>query len=254
MFKRKIKLPHAAFFIVRNGIPNTTLGFSEHESTLFGGLITALNDLAAAEVGIGRLDVIEAEEGHIITTAVPDGSIIGFFIKGKKLRPNVLKSIRDLTTTLGLTFWQRYSLDQTLQHTLEHGTLPDKYQIDIAYKAVQVWRKNQIDFPFQETNDLEKYIRTLQTSIIDKINANIQVDELIFPSKFLYLEEYLYHALLKHYLEKDVSPLLVARNIEVLPYILRAQVKTLLNQYLKDQGPIKLFKDTVGQHLEAAQW
>ena len=254
MIRRKIKLPHTAFFIVRNGIPNTTLGFSEHEGVLFGGIITALNDLTSAEVGIGRLDVIEAEEGHIITTAMPDGSIIGFFIKGKKLGPNLIKSIRDLTTILGLNFWQRYSLDQQFQETLEHGTLPEKYQIEIAYNAVRVWRKNQLDFPFQETNDLEKFIRNLNVSIIEETDANIQIDELIFPSKFIYLEQYLYHAILKHYLQKDVSPLLVAKNIEILPYILRARVKNVLNQYLRERGPIKVFKKLITSHMEAVQW
>ncbi len=254
MFRRKIKLPHTAFFIVRNGIPNTTLGFSEHESVLFGGIITALNDLTSAEVGIGRLDIIEAEEGHIITTSVPDGSIIGFFIKGRKLGPNLIKSIRDLTTIIGLNFWHKYSLDKSFQETLEHGTLPDKYQIGVTYSSVRIWRKNQIDFPFQETNDLEKFIRGLNEGIIDELQANIQMDELIFPSKYFHLEEYLYHTILKHYLQKDVAPLLVAKNIEIIPYLLRSQVKNILNRYLKTRGPIKIFKEIISQHVEAVHW
>ncbi len=254
MARRKIKLPHTAFFIVRNGIPNTTLGFSEHQGVLFGGIITALNDLTSAEVGIGRLDVVEAEEGHIITTSVPDGSIIGFFLKGKKLGPTLIKSIRDLTTILGIHFWNQYSLSKQFQENLEHGTLPDRYQIEIAYNAVRIWRKNQIDFPFQETNDLERYIRGLNEKIIEEINANIDITELIFPKKYLYLEDYLYNAIFKHYLKEDVSPLLVAKNIEVLPYILRSQVKLILGKYMKINSPLTVFKELISQHVEAVQW
>ncbi len=52
-----------AFFIVTNGIPTVSVGFSSEQSLLFGGILTAINSLVNSETGMGQLDDIQAKEG-----------------------------------------------------------------------------------------------------------------------------------------------------------------------------------------------
>ena len=83
MARRKPAAPQIAFFIVNHGIPTVSIGFSNEQSVLFGGILTAISSLTSSETGMGMLDDIQAEKGRIFIQNVGNDSLVGFFIWSK---------------------------------------------------------------------------------------------------------------------------------------------------------------------------
>ena len=103
---KKPSCPQMAFFIVNNGIPTVSLGFSSEQSILFGGILTAINSLTESETGMGQLDDIQAKEGRIYIQNVSydanSSQLVGFYVRSKAGFPRkISRQIKLLYRAIG---------------------------------------------------------------------------------------------------------------------------------------------------------
>ena len=182
---RKYEFPSLAFFIVQNGIPVATLGFSEQKGIMLGGILEAINNLTSHEVKMGKLSEIHAKSGWAYVSDVGNSSFVGFFALGQ-LPFALQQHLRNLVKEIGYIFLTEYAWNEKFVDALNLGSLPLQHVFKLAYDGILVWRKGFEKPPFKLTDTLERAIDLLDSSIIDEEEINIE--HFLFTRRF---EEYI---------------------------------------------------------------
>lgn len=246
MAKKKPICPQMAFFIVNHGIPTVSLGFSSERSMLFGGILTAINNLTEAESGMGYLNDIQAKEGRIYIQVAGQDAMVGFFVWSKTGFPQqISQQMKVLAGGLGNRYLSEYLVNPAFEEILLIGSLPDKFQGKLAYQSVFAWRKQIRESPFRETDTLEEQLNKIDRSIFDLLRLDLS--DLTFPEKIENAVDNAVWAALGSILENDISPLITARNIDQLIPNLRLRIKTLMAEEIRKQGPAALLKEALLQ-------
>jgi hypothetical protein len=138
--RKKPVAPPIAFFLVNHGIPTVSIGFSDEQSILFGGILTAISSLTSSETGMGMLDDIQAQNGRIFIQKVGDDSLVGFFIfRPLPFDQKVERQLKVLAGMLGTRYLSDYVYNPMFEEILLIGALPEKFQVKLGYQAVVSW-------------------------------------------------------------------------------------------------------------------
>jgi hypothetical protein len=230
-----------AFFIVSNGIPTVSLGFSNEQSVLFGGILTAINSLTQSETGMGQLDDIQAQNGRIYIQQAGQEALVGFFVWSKTGFPQeVSQQMKVLSSGLGASYLSGYVFNPFFEEILRIGSLPDKNQIKLTYQSIFTWRKQIKDVPFRLTDTLEGELDRIDNSIFNDIG--LALEDLTFPERVENAIDNTVWFALKSALETDISKLITSRKIGLLIPKLRVKVKKLISEEIQRRGPGALLK------------
>jgi hypothetical protein len=237
-----------AFFIVNNGIPTVSLGFSSEQSILFGGILTAINSLTESETGMGQLDDIQAKEGRIYIQNVSydanSSQLVGFFVWSKAGFPRkISRQMKLLAGALGLRYMADYVYNPAFQEILLVGSLPDKFQMRLGLQSIGYWRKQLKECPFQLTDTMENQLAKIDSSIFDQLELTLS--DLTFPEKIENAVDAAVWWALGSILEDSVSPLITCRNIDQIIPNLRLKIKKMMSDEIRNHGPIKLLKESL---------
>jgi hypothetical protein len=237
--KKKPICPQIAFFIVSHGIPTVSLGFSNEQSLLFGGILTAINSLTESETGMGQLNDIQAKEGRIYIQNAGQDALVGFFVWSKTGFPQeISRQMKTLAGSLGSRYMADYIFNPAFEEILLVGALPDKYQYRLGYQSIFDWRKQLRESPFQLTDTLEEKLEKIDRSIFEGLSLSY----LCFPEKIENAIDQAVWEAIGTALEGDASPLITSRNIDKILFNLRLRVKELMNEEIRRRGPTALLK------------
>ncbi|UCE12711.1 MAG: hypothetical protein JSV04_11015 [Candidatus Heimdallarchaeota archaeon] len=238
--------PQMAFFIVNQGIPTVSLGFSSEQSMLLSGILTAINNLTQAESGMGHLNDIQAKEGRIYIQVVKKDVMVGFFVWSRTGFPRrISQQMKVLAGGLGSFYLSEYLVNPAFEELLLIGSLPEKFQGKLAYQSVFTWRKQIRESPFRETDKLEEQLNRIDRSIFDHLGLDLS--DLTFPEKIENAVDNAVWAAVGSILENDISPLITARNIDQIIPNLRLRIKALMTEEIRRQGPAALLKEALLQ-------
>ena len=245
---KKPSCPQMAFFIVNNGIPTVSLGFSSEQSILFGGILTAINSLTESETGMGQLDDIQAKEGRIYIQNVShdanSSQLVGFFVWSKAGFPRIIsRQMKLLAGALGLRYIADYVYNTAFQEILLVGSLPDKFQMRLGLQSIGTWRKQLKECPFQLTDTMENQLAKIDSSIFDQLELTIS--DLTFPEKIENAVDSASWWALGSLLENSVASLITCRNIDQIIPNLRLKIKKMMSDEIRNHGPIKLLKESL---------
>ncbi len=245
--KKSPVAPQIAFFIVNHGIPTVSIGFSNEQSVLFGGILTAISSLTSSETGMGLLDDIQAEKGRIFIQNVGHDSLVGFFIWSKSHFAQKIESqIKVLSGVLGHKYLSDYVWNPAFEEILLVGALPERFQVKLCYQAVVAWRKQVRHSPFRETDTLEKLINEIDRSFITQ-ELGLSLQDLTYAEK---IENAINEAVwltLGSLLKNDMSILITARKIEGILPTLRSKIKSIISEEISKQGPAALLKQALSE-------
>ncbi|MFX0182418.1 MAG: hypothetical protein ACFE95_04970 [Candidatus Hodarchaeota archaeon] len=242
MAKKKPICPQMAFFIVSHGIPTVSLGFSSEQSLLFGGILTAINNLTSTETGMGQLNDIQAKEGRIYIQDAGQDALVGFFVWSKTGFPQeISQQMKILAGALGSRYMVDYVYNPAFEEILLIGALPDKFQIKLSYQSIFAWRKQLRESPFRVTDDLEQQLAKIGRSIFD----NLTLPDLTFPERIENAIDNAVWETLGFALKNDVAPLITARNIDQIILPLRAKIKNLMAEEIQQKGPTSILKKAI---------
>ncbi|MHA2390153.1 MAG: hypothetical protein ACXACW_15640, partial [Candidatus Hodarchaeales archaeon] len=237
MARRKPAAPQIAFFIVNHGIPTVSIGFSNEQSVLFGGILTAISSLTSSETGMGLLDDIQAEKGRIFIQNVGHDSLVGFFIWSKThFEQKIEGQIKVLAGVLGNKYLSDYIWNPAFEEILLVGSLPERFQVKLCYQAVVAWRKQVRHSPFRETDTLEKLLTGIDKDFIQDA-LGLTLADLTYAEKIENVINEAVWLALGSLLKDDMSILITARKIESILPTLRSKIKTIITQEINRQGP-----------------
>ncbi len=237
MARRKPAAPQIAFFIVNHGIPTVSIGFSNEQSVLFGGILTAISSLTSSETGMGLLDDIQAEKGRIFIQNVGHDSLVGFFIWSKThFEQKIEGQIKVLAGVLGNKYLSDYIWNPAFEEILLVGSLPERFQVKLCYQAVVAWRKQVRHSPFRETDTLEKLLTGIDKDFIQDA-LGLTLADLTYAEKIENVINEAVWLALGSLLKDDMSILITARKIESILPTLRSKIKTIITQEINLQGP-----------------
>ncbi len=246
MANKKPLCPQMAFFIVSQGIPVISLGFSSEQSILFGGILTAINSLTQSETGMGQLNDIQAKEGRIYIQSAGQDAMVGFFVWSKTGFPQqISQQMKLLAGGLGARYLSDYEFNPAFDEILLIGSLPDKFQVKLGYQSIFNWRKQMKDSPFHVTDTLEEQLTKIDRSIFDELG--LYLSDLTFPERIENAIDSAVWFALGSALESSVSSLITARNIGQIIPILRLKIKKLMAEEIKHHGPAALLKEALLQ-------
>ena len=245
MARRKPVAPPIAFFIVNHGIPTVSIGFSNEQSVLFGGILTAISSLTSSETGMGMLDDIQAEKGRIFIQNVGNDSLVGFFIWSKTHFVQKIESqIKVLAGVLGNKYLSDFVWNPAFEEILLVGALPDRFQVKLCYQAVVAWRKQVRHSPFRETDTLEKLLLEIDRDFITE-ELGLSLTDLTYAEK---IENVITEAVwlaLGSLLKNDMSILITARKIEFIIPTLRSKIKAMISEEISRAGPAAVLKHAI---------
>jgi hypothetical protein len=241
---KKPVAPQIAFFIVNHGIPTVSIGFSNEQSVLFGGILTAISSLTSSETGMGMLDDIQAEKGRIFIQNVGHDSLVGFFIWHKaRFAQKIEGQLKVLAGILGTRYLADYLSNPAFEEILLVGALPDKFQVKLCYQAVIAWRKQVRFSPFRETNTLEKLLDNIdRTFLLEELNLSLE--DLTYAEKIENAIDAAVWMALGSVLKNDMSILITARDIDFLP-TLRNKMKKMFSKEIERNGPAAILKKSL---------
>ncbi len=245
MARKKPVAPQIAFFIVNHGIPTVSIGFSNEQSVLFGGILTAISSLTSSETGMGLLDDIQAEKGRIFIQNVGHDSLVGFFIWSKThFEKKIESQIKVLAGVLGNKYLSDYIWNPAFEEILLVGALPDRFQVKLCYQAVVAWRKQVRHSPFRETDTLEKLLSEIDRDFIRE-ELGLSLTDLTYAEK---IENVITEAVwltLGSLLKNDMSILLTARKIESIVPTIRSKIKLMITEEINRHGPAAMLKQAL---------
>jgi gas vesicle protein len=243
--RRKPEAPQIAFFIVNHGIPTVSIGFSNEQSVLFGGILSAISSLTSSETGMGMLDDIQAEKGRIFIQNVGHDSLVGFFIWSKTHFAKKIESqIKVLAGVLGNKYLSDYIWNPAFEEILMVGALPERFQVKLCYQAVVAWRKQVRHSPFRETDTLEKLLLQIDRDFITQ-ELGLSLTDLTYAEKIENVINEAVWLALGSLLKNDMSILLTARKIESIIPTLRSKIKSMISEEISRQGPAALLKQAL---------
>jgi hypothetical protein len=239
--RKKPVAPPIAFFLVNHGIPTVSIGFSDEQSILFGGILTAISSLTSSETGMGMLDDIQAQNGRIFIQKVGDDSLVGFFIfRPLPFDQKVERQLKVLAGMLGTRYLSDYVYNPMFEEILLIGALPEKFQVKLGYQAVVAWRKQVRHSPFKETDTLSKLLKKIDRKFLD--NLGLSVSDLTFAEKIENTIDTAVWTALGSVLKNDMSILITARDIGSILPSLRSQMKNLIIDEIGRKGPASHLK------------
>ena len=154
--------PQIAFFIVNHGIPTVSIGFSNEQSVLFGGILTAISSLTSSETSMGMLDDIQAEKGRIFIQNVGHDSLVGFFIWHKaRFAQKIEGQLKVLTGILGTRYLADYLSNPAFEEILlvegiDGIIKEDKLGLDVIFIQAKKW-ENTVGRP-----EIQKFVGALE--------------------------------------------------------------------------------------------
>ena len=236
MARKKPVAPQIAFFLVNHGIPTVSIGFSNEQSILFGGILTAISSLTSSETGMGMLDDIQAQNGRIFIQNVGDDSLVGFFIWNKTpFAHKIERQLKVLAGMFGTRYLSDYVYNPIFDEILLVGALPDKFQVKLCYQSVVAWRKQVRHSPFRETDTLSKLLDKIDRKFLDDLG--LSVSDLTFAEKVENAIDTAVWTALGSVLKNDMSILITARDIDSIVPKLRSQMKSLIIDEIGKNGP-----------------
>ena len=246
MARKKPVAPQIAFFIVNHGIPTVSIGFSNEQSVLFGGILTAISSLTSSETGMGMLDDIQAQNGRIFIQNAGQDSLVGFFIWSKTpFAQKIEGQLKVLGGVLGYNYLSDYVWNPAFEEILLVGSLPDKFQVKLCYQSVLSWRKQVKYSPFRETDALEKLIeKNINQQFFDN-ELNLSLEDLTYAEKIENAIDSATWLALGSLLKRDMSILMTSRNIESILPKLRSKIKIMISEEISRNGPAAILKETL---------
>ncbi|MFX0171180.1 MAG: hypothetical protein ACFE9L_04610 [Candidatus Hodarchaeota archaeon] len=242
MTKKKPICPQMAFFLVTHGIPTVSIGFSSEQSLLFGGILTAINNLTSSETGMGQLNDIQAKEGRIYIQNAGQDALVGFFIWGKTGLPQEISlQMKILAGALGSRYLADYVYNPAFKEILMIGALPEKFQVKLSYQSIFTWRKQLRESPFRTTDTLEQQLAQIDSSIFD----SLALPDFTFPERIENAIDNTVWETLGLALKNDIVPLITARNIDQLILPLRIKIKNLMTEEIRRKGPASILKRAI---------
>jgi hypothetical protein len=242
MAKKKPICPQMAFFLVTHGIPTVSIGFSSEQSLLFGGILTAINNLTSSETGMGQLNDIQAKEGRIYIQNAGQDALVGFFIWGKTGLPQeISQQMKILAGALGSRYLADYVYNPAFNEILMIGALPEKFQVKLGYQSIFAWRKQLRESPFRTTDTLEQQLAQIDSSIFD----SLALPDLTFPERIENAIDNTVWETLGSVLKNDIAPLITARNIDQIILSLRVRIKNLMAEEIRQKGPVSILKSAI---------
>ncbi|MHA1542686.1 MAG: hypothetical protein ACTSQH_06895, partial [Candidatus Hodarchaeales archaeon] len=246
MARKKPVAPPIAFFLVNHGIPTVSIGFSDEQSILFGGILTAISSLTSSETGMGMLDDIQAQNGRIFIQKVGDDSLVGFFIyRPLPFDQKVERQLKVLAGMLGTRYLSDYVYNPMFEEILLIGALPEKFQVKLGYQAVLAWRKQVRHSPFKETDTLSKLLKKIDRKFLDDLG--LSVIDLTFAEKIENAIDTAVWIALGSVLKNDMSILITARDIGSILPNLRSQMKNLFIDEVGRNGPASHLKKCLAE-------
>jgi hypothetical protein len=244
--RKKPVAPQIAFFIVNHGIPTVSIGFSNEQSVLFGGILTAISSLTSSETGMGMLDDIQAQKGRIFIQKVGQDSLVGFFIWSKTpFAKKVEGQMKVLAGVLGSNYLSEYVWNPAFEEVLLVGSLPDKFQVKLGYQSVLSWRKQVKYSPFRETDTLEKLMdKNITRELFDE-ELKLDLSDLTYAEKIENAIDSAMWLALGSLLKNDMSILMTSRNIDKILPRLRLKIKQMISEEINLNGPAAILKETL---------
>jgi len=244
--RKKPVAPQIAFFLVNHGIPTVSIGFSNEQSILFGGILTAISSLTSSETGMGMLDDIQAQNGRIFIQNVGDDSLVGFFIWNKTpFAQKIERQLKVLAGMFGTRYLSDYVYNPIFEEILLVGALPDKFQVKLCYQSVVAWRKQVRHSPFRETDTLSKLLGKIDRTFLDELG--LSVSDLTFAEKIENAIDTAAWSALGSVLKNDMSILITARDIDSIVPNLRSQMKSLIVDEIGKNGPASHLKKCLAE-------
>jgi hypothetical protein len=244
--RKKPIAPQIAFFLVNHGIPTVSIGFSDEQSILFGGILTAISSLTSSETGMGMLDDIQAQKGRILIQKVGDDSLIGFFIFHNSIfTQKIERQLKVLAGMLGTRYLSDYVYNPLFAEVLLIGALPEKFQVKLCYQAVVAWRKQVRHSPFRETDTLAKLLGKIDREFLDDLGLSIS--DLTFAEKIENAIDTAVWTALGSVLKDDMAILITARDIDSIIPNLRFQIKNIIIDEIGKNGPASHLKKSLSE-------